>query len=90
MWTRRNPETDIKTRGVSIFWDKFASEFRMLRRLCPAYSGRDLVSGFFWELREPVVMMFKGEMQATELASVRVPKHGGTGVELLVVVRKRL
>ena len=89
MWTRRKPETDIKTRGVSIFWDKSASELRMLRRRCPAYSGRDLVSGFSWELREPVVMMFKGEMQATELASVRVPRHG-TGAELLVVARKRL
>ncbi len=89
MWTRRNPETDIKTRGVSISWDKLAGEFRMLRRRCPAYSGRESVSGSSWELREPVVMMLKGEMQITELISMRVPMHG-TGAEPLVVVRKHL
>jgi hypothetical protein len=89
MWTRRNPETDIKTRGVSTSWDESVSELRMLRRRCPAYSGRDLVPGSFWELREPVVMMPKGEIRVTELASMRVPMHG-TGAELLVVVRKRL
>ena len=65
MWTRRNPEIDIKTGGVSIRWDKSASEFRMLRRWCPAYSGRDFVPGFFRELRElrelrePVIMMLR-------------------------------
>lgn len=89
MWTRRNPETDIKTGGVSISRDESASEFRMLCRRCPAYSGRDSVSGFLWELREPVITMFKGEMQVTELASMRVPMRD-TGAELLVVVRKYL
>ena len=89
MWTRRNPETDIKTGGVSIFRDESASELRMLCRRCPAYSGRESVLGFPWELREPVITMFKGEMQATELASMRVPMRD-TGAELLVVVKKYL
>ncbi len=73
MWTRRNPETDIKTGGVSISRDQFASEFRMLCKRCPAYSGHDSVLGFTWELREPVITMFKGEVQVTELMSMRVP-----------------
>ena len=89
MWTRRNPETDIKTGGVSIFRDQFASELRMLCKRCPAYSGHDSVLGFSWELREPVITMFKGEIQVTELMSMRVPKRD-TGAELLVVVRKYL
>jgi len=89
MWTRRNPETGIKTKGVSISWDKSMSEFRMLHRRCPAYSGRESISGSSWELREPVVVMLKGDAQVTELASARVPMHS-TGAELPVVVRKRL
>ena len=89
MWTRRNPETDIKTGGVSIFRDKSASVLRMLCRRCPAYSGRDSISGFLWELREPVITMLKGEIQVTELMSMRVPKRD-TGAELLVVVRMYL
>lgn len=89
MWTRRNPETDIKTKGVSISWDKSMSKLRMLHRRCPAYSGRESISGSFWELREPVVVMPKEDIQATELASIRVPTHS-TGTELSVVVRKQL
>ncbi|KAA8597718.1 Mobile element protein [Vibrio cyclitrophicus] len=50
MWTRRNPETDIKTKGVSISWDKSMSKLRMLHRRCPAYSGRESISGSFWVL----------------------------------------
>ena len=45
MWTRRNPENDIKTGGVSINRDKSTGEIRMLRWWCPAYSGREFVSG---------------------------------------------
>ena len=89
MWTRRNPETDIKTEGVSILRDKSASELRILCRWCPAYSRRDSVSGFPWELWEPVIAMFKGEIQVTELMSMRVPMRD-TGTELFVVVRKYL
>ena len=50
--TPRKSETDIKTRGVSIFFDEFAGVFRMLRKWCPAHSERDSVPGFFRELRE--------------------------------------
>ena len=45
MLTRRYFQTDIKTRGALIFWDKFTSELRMLRKWCPAYSRHDSVSG---------------------------------------------
>jgi hypothetical protein len=61
----------------------------MLHWRCPAYSGRESVLGSSWELREPVVMMLKGEMQVTELASMRVPMHS-TGTELFVVAMKPL
>ena len=64
MWTRRNPEIDIKTGGVSIRRDQSAGEFRMLRRGCPAYSGRDSVPGFFRELREPVITMLREKYQS--------------------------
>jgi|AntRauMFilla1563_2_1112583.scaffolds.fasta_scaffold06824_3 hypothetical protein len=57
MLTRRNPETDIKTGGVSILREQFASELRRLCKRCPAYSGHDSVPGSSWELREPVIMM---------------------------------
>jgi len=59
MLTRRNPENDIKTGGVSIPRDKLAGEFRMLCRRCPAYSGHDSVLGSLWELREPVIAMLR-------------------------------
>jgi hypothetical protein len=89
MSTRRYSENDIKTRGVSIFWDQFAGEFRMLCKRCPAYSGRESLLGFLRELREPVTMMFKGEIQIGKTVSMRVPMHI-TGTELLVVVMKCL
>jgi len=59
MLTRRNPENDIKTEGVSIPRDKLAGEFRMLCRRCPAYSRHDSVLGSLWELREPVITMLR-------------------------------
>ncbi len=31
----------------------------MLCKRCPAYSGRDSVLGFQWELREPVITMLR-------------------------------
>ncbi|PIE02042.1 MAG: hypothetical protein CSA79_00190 [Thiothrix nivea] len=89
MWTRRHPETDIKTGGVSIRREESAGEFRMLCRWCPAYSGRDFVPGFFRELREPVITMLREKLQVTELISMRVLMRD-TGAELSVVVRKPL
>lgn len=62
---------------------------RMPCKRCPAYSGRDSLLGFLRELREPVVMMFKGEIQIGKTMSMRVPMHG-TGTELLIVVMKYL
>jgi len=59
MLTHRNPLSGIKTRGVSIFWDKLTSEVQMLCKQCPVYSRRESVLGFHWELREPVVMMLR-------------------------------
>ena len=89
MWTRRNPETDIKTGGVSIRWEESVGKFRMLHRWCPAYSGRDSVPGFFRELRKPVITMLREKLQITELMSMRVLMRD-TGAELFVVVRKLL
>ena len=89
MWTRRNPETDIKTGGVSISRDKSASEFRMLCRRCPAYSGRDSISVLSVGTAGTSHHDVKGEIQITELMSMRVPMRD-TGAELLVVVRKYL
>jgi len=31
----------------------------MSSKRCPAYSGRDSVLGFQWELREPVIAMLR-------------------------------
>lgn len=59
MLTRRKPETDIKTGGVSISREQFASELRRLCKRCPAYSGHDFVPGSLWELREPVILMLR-------------------------------
>jgi len=56
MQTRCNPETDIKTRGVSTFREQFASELLRLCKRCPAYSEHDSVPGSSWELREPPVI----------------------------------
>ena len=61
----------------------------MLRRWCPAYSGRDSVSGSFLGTAGTSRYDDKGEMQVTEFISMRVPRHS-TGAELPVVVRKRL
>ncbi len=67
MLTRRNSEIDIKTRGVSISWDKFAGEIRMLCKRWPAYSGRESLLGFLWELREPVVIMLREKDKEVKL-----------------------
>ena len=88
MLTRRNTENDIKTGGVSISRDKLAGELRMLCKWCPAYSGRDSLPGFPWELREPVIAMPR-EKRESNRASVRVPMCD-TGAELLVVAKKVL
>ena len=61
----------------------------MLCKWCPAYSGRESLLGFLRELREPVIMMFKGEIQIGKTMSMRVPMHS-TGTELFVVVMKCL
>ncbi len=61
----------------------------MLCKRCPAYSGCESLFGFLRELREPVVMMIKGEMRIGQTMSVRVPMHS-TGAELFVVVLKCL
>jgi len=61
----------------------------MLCKRCPAYSGRDSVVGFQWELREPVITMLRKKIQVTKFTSMRVPMRD-TGAELLVVVMKRL
>jgi len=51
--------SDIKTGSARIFREESASVFRMLCRWCPAYSGRDPVLGFLWELRELVILMLR-------------------------------
>ncbi len=89
MFTRRKPEIDIKTRGVSILWDKFTSELRMLCKRCPAYSGRDCVLGFLVGTAGTSRHDVKGEIQIARTMSMRVPMHG-TGAELFVVVLKHL
>ena len=89
MWTRRNPEIDIKTGGVSINRDKSTGEFRMLCWWCPAYSGREFVSGSSQGTAGTGRYDVKKEMQVTELMSMRVSMRK-TGTELSVIARKRL
>lgn len=84
-----NQRIDIKTGGASRLREELTGEFRMLCKWCPAYSGREFIPGFHWELREPVITMFKEEIQITKFMSMRVPMRD-TGTELLVVVRKHL
>ncbi len=56
--TRRNPGTVVKTRGVSIFWDKSVGCLIQGRRR-PAYRGRESDAGFYAELQEPVAVMIR-------------------------------